>query len=122
MRRSSDDIAAFLTAQAERMRLTPTPCEQRLWERLEPLGFIRQRPYIGQTKNGLGWTYILDFYKPYNRVAIEVDGGVHSKKRGRDRRRDTRLAVEGIRTIRVSNREVEHDLDGVVARIKAALE
>lgn len=120
MRRSPESTAAFLTAQAERMRLAPTPQEQAMWTQLKPLGFLRQYVYCGRTKNGGQWSYILDFYRAG--YCIEIDGGVHKRRRGRDRRRDTRMAADGIHTLRVTNREVEHDLDGVVARIKAALQ
>ena len=48
-----------------------------------------------------------------------LDGGVHKKKRGRDRRRDTRLATEGIVTVRVSNNEVLKHPDKKEPSIKA---
>lgn len=122
MRRSPDELAAFLTAQAERMRLAPTPSEQRLWERLEPLGFDRQVPIMGETKNGGTWSYIADFLHKYRNLIVEVDGGVHRKQKGRDRRRGARLVTRGFETIRFPNRLVASDLDGVVARIREALQ
>ena len=103
------------------MRLAPTTGESKLWERLEPLGFERQLPLGGQTKNGGIWMYILDFWHLKTNLVVEVDGGYHKKRKGYDRRRDTRLATAGLHTIRFTNREVDQDLDGVVARIVALL-
>ena len=73
-----------MTGIARRLRREMTPAERRLWEivRERKCGhrFYRQVP-AGQ--------YILDFYCPQARLAIEVDGGIHSlpdvEKRDRDR-------------------------------------
>jgi very-short-patch-repair endonuclease len=123
MKRSKSEIDAFLNARAEEMRRYPTEAEAALWERLRLIEFWKQQIDIyGQTKNGHEWAYILDFYDPVNKLCVEVDGLVHKRQRGRDRRRDTRLATIGIRTIRFTNREVLTDIDGVLAKIRAALE
>ena len=101
----------------------PTEAEALLWTRLEPLGFARQVPMSGFTKNQGEWSYILDFLSRRHGVSgwlcVEVDGGVHSKQKGRDRRRDTRLATIGIKTIRFTNKEVLKDLEAVISRITA---
>lgn len=109
----------FIQAAAERMKLSPTKAEARLLGALAPLGFLRQWPIaVPRLKHPERVDYlILDFFHEKWRLAVEVDGGVHARQRGRDRRRDTRLATLGIRTLRVTNREVERDLDAVVARI-----
>lgn len=114
MRRSREETAQFLAIQAERMRHNPTPAEAKLWEKLKPLGWKRQYEITGETKNGGRWAYILDFYHPRTRICIEVDGGIHKKHRGRDRRRDTRLATIGIRTLRITNRQV---MDGTAESV-----
>lgn len=101
----------------------PTDAEALLWTRLEPLGFSRQVPISGHTKNSGEWSYILDFLRSSRKtpgwLCVEVDGGVHSKQKGRDRRRDTRLATMGIRTIRFTNKDVLKNLDAVVSQITA---
>jgi len=63
-----------------------------------------------------GWYYILDFYHAGAQLCIEVDGGIHKKQKGRDRRRDTRLATMGIKTLRFDNWQVFEKLKGVRAR------
>ena len=52
--------------------------------------------------------FIVDFYCPSLRLAIEVDGSVHrgTEAEARDRDRDHHLAATGIRVIRLSNDQV----------------
>jgi very-short-patch-repair endonuclease len=50
-----------------------------------------------------------------------MDGGSHRDRKGRDRRRDTRMALQDVRTLRYSNHRVLTDLDGVVAEIEEAI-
>jgi very-short-patch-repair endonuclease len=125
MRRSEVETAVFLDANAERMRHAPTEAERVLWEHLEPLGFQRQVEFTGCTKNGGMWQYILDFHWYRAGIGgglcIEVDGSSHRNRKGRDRRRDTRLATIGIRTLRLSNDEVLRDTAGSMAKIRTAM-
>ena len=122
-KRSSEARADFTCRAAERMIAEPTNAEALLWTRLEPLGFVRQVPMSGYTKNGGEWNYILDFLRSSRRASgwlcVEVDGGVHSKQKGRDRRRDQRLATIGVDTIRVTNKEVLTNIEAVVSLITA---
>jgi very-short-patch-repair endonuclease len=107
------------------MEANPTLAEEAMWKILEPLGFARQYVFTGVTKNGLEWSYILDFAIPLNpdvMLCVEIDGGIHKRQRGRDRRRDTRLAGEGIKTIRFTNREVLKDPSGIGFKIKFEME
>lgn len=82
--------------------------------RREALGvkFRRQHP-IGP--------FILDFYCPEQRLAVEVDGAVHDadEQAEHDRRRTRWLAGQGIRVIRCTNEEVRDSLDGVLAWIRS---
>ncbi len=50
--------------------------------------------------------YILDFYCPELKVAIEVDGQIHSLKQKSDRLRDAYLASEGVIVMRYSAKAV----------------
>jgi very-short-patch-repair endonuclease len=92
------------------MAAQPTPAEAKLWEILEPMGFGRQVVITVCAKNGGRFSYILDFAWPVivdvPKLCVEVDGGVHNRQKGRDRRRDTRLRGEGITTIRLKNKDV----------------
>lgn len=117
--RLPEDVDEWLAARAEELRgpLTMTPAERILWDQLKPLGFRAQVPYIAKTKNGGRYPYVLDFLSKDGRLAVEVDGGIHMRRRGRDRRRDTRLATEGVATIRFKNSEVLKNPQAVVEKI-----
>jgi very-short-patch-repair endonuclease len=85
--------------RARRMRQSLTGPEVGLWVRLRngQLGgfrFRRQHP-IGP--------YILDFYCPEVRLAVEIDGPVHSDpdQIRHDARRDEWLAMRGVRVLRI---------------------
>jgi very-short-patch-repair endonuclease len=84
---------------ARRLRRCLTGPEVGLWVRLrrrqlEGFRFRRQHP--------LG-PYILDFYCPEARLAVEIDGSVHGHpdQIRHDARRDDWLAERGIRTLRI---------------------
>ncbi len=64
--------------------------------------------------------YTPDFVCHRASLVIEVDGGVHERTDVAlaDLERDAWFAGQGYDVIRVTNREVESDLDGVVARIR----
>lgn len=127
--RSLEETREFLIRSADRMRLSPTPMEAVLLAVLGPQGFEAQYPVQGATKNEGAWAYVLDLYHPGAKLCIEIDGRQHYKKhgkhdvrlRGRDRRRDTRLAQLGILTVRVTNRDVRDGLHQVTEHIERLL-
>ena len=110
------------TARARRLRRDATRAERKLWcvlQRAQLLGlsFRRQHP-LGK--------YILDFYCPVIRLAIEIDGGQHNQRRqqARDKRRSLSLQEKGISILRFWNNEVLQNLEGVweeIERTAAAL-
>ena len=116
---SEGETKRFLHQRAAEMRRWPTPAERKLWEMLAPLGFVRQAPVIASRK-GATFPYILDFYHPGARLCVEADGGVHERMRGRDRRRDSRLALMDIRTLRFSNGRILEEPARVLAEIREA--
>ncbi len=94
---------------ARRLRKTMTPPEVLLWLKLRafrPDGprFRRQHPF---------GPYVLDFYCPAIRLAVEVDGYVHGTGDvpERDERRDAWLAEKGVRVLRISASDVTADPD-----------
>ncbi|MGN6123758.1 MAG: endonuclease domain-containing protein [Sphingomonas oligoaromativorans] len=88
--------------------------EVRLWTILRSrpggLRFRRQHP-IG--------AYVIDFYCPQARLAIEVDGIAHDMGDApeRDARRDAWLAGQGIATLRISASDVLKETEAVVRLI-----
>ena len=109
MKRMAQETREFVQGAADFMLSNPTEAERAMWDILKPLGFWAQWPIFGATKNGGRWQYVLDFYHMDLNLCVEVDGGIHKRQKGRDRRRDTRLKGEGIRTFRWTNREVLRD-------------
>ncbi|MBL8380625.1 MAG: DUF559 domain-containing protein [Burkholderiales bacterium] len=107
-------------AAADTRRLAPTPAEAELERILRELGggalageFRREWP-IGD--------WVVDFYIPMVRLAIEVDGGYHrapSRRRADlTKRRD--LEARGIVVLRLANAEVFGDRERLLTRLRAA--
>jgi len=63
--------------------------------------------------------YILDFYCPKHRLAIEVDGEIHARgdQPLRDAARDAWLSRQGILVLRLPAAEILADLEAVVRHI-----
>ncbi|NJC41585.1 very-short-patch-repair endonuclease [Brevundimonas alba] len=101
--------------RSRRLRATPTFTEEKLWKSLRTLAirFRRQAP-IGPC--------VVDFACHRARLVIEVDGGVHSlpEVAVRDLGRDEWLAAQGYRVLRFTTRQVEDDIESVLASIRAA--
>ena len=99
------------TAFARRLRSTLTPPEARMWVRLrvrdnDGITFRRQHP-IG--------SYVLDFYCAQAKLAIEVDGSIHTidAQIRKDEVRDAWLLSQGIETIRIPAIEIMRDPDEI---------
>jgi very-short-patch-repair endonuclease len=67
--------------------------------------------------------YVLDFYCPAARLAVEVDGAVHglADKAASDAVRDQWLAGRGVRVLRLPATDVLRNMDDVWRTIEAAL-
>jgi very-short-patch-repair endonuclease len=104
--------------QRRELRRNQTKAEEILWNeiRARKLGVKFRRQY------GIG-PYILDFYAPSIKLAIEADGGIHLKKEVqiKDRNRDAFLNRNEIRVLRFKNEEIENELDMVLSKIKIKL-
>ena len=102
---------------AEHLRKNPTPQEKKLWRRLKqsrlgvPLEF--QAVIAG---------YIVDIYFPSARLGIEVDGPVHDNRKEYDEQRESHLKRHGIDLLRVSNEDVDTDLNSVVRLVRGCLD
>lgn len=96
------------------LRANQTEAEKILWDRLrgrklEKCKFWRQYS-VGP--------YILDFYCPQIRLAIEVDGSQHDDAIEYDKEREEYLAGHDIKTIRFKNEDVVNHLDDVINKIR----
>jgi very-short-patch-repair endonuclease len=101
------------------LRKSQTDCERIVWNVLrnkqcKGLKFFRQFS-VGP--------YILDFYCPAIRLAIELDGGQHAgEQKEYDQIRTNYLKANNITELRFWNNEVLENLDGVYEKIEEACE
>ena len=101
---------------ARELRTHQTPAEVMLWDalrnrRLAGLKFRRQHP-VGP--------FILDFCCPELRLAIELDGAVHTTQREHDAEREELLSAAGYTILRFPNEAIQHDLPAVLETIRNA--
>jgi very-short-patch-repair endonuclease len=105
------------TERAHKLRREATDVERWVWQRLrraqiDGASFRRQHP---------AGNYILDFYCPALRLAIELDGGQHATAVQRDRVRDAWLSRQGVTLLRFWNSDVIGNLSGVMEVIAAKI-
>ncbi len=106
-------------AARQHLRRAATPAERALWLGLrgERLGVRFRR------QHGVG-PYILDFYCPAARLAVELDGAVHDAPGARaydDARTQWLWDTHRIRVLRFENRLVFEQPDDVLAAIAQAV-
>ena len=101
--------------RARALRGNMTEAEKVLWGALrrDALGARFRRQVVFDR------SWILDFYAPSAKLAIEVDGGQHSE--GADRARTAYLASRGVTVLRFWNNEVLENLEGVCMAVDAVL-
>jgi len=103
---------------ARQLRKRGTNSEVQLWKclRKKQLGydFHRQKP-IGN--------YIVDFYCPCLKLAIELDGYSHQfdKTRKKDKDKEEYLTKLGIKVLRFTDEQVLNNTDGVLKEIAKAI-
>lgn len=108
-----------LKGRRQELRGNATPHERLLWERLRKnrLGVkFRRQASLGN--------YVVDFYCPKRRLAIELDGAHHAapEVRAYDENRTQYLVSLGVRVLRFGNHEITADIENVCLRIAIALE
>jgi very-short-patch-repair endonuclease len=104
-----------LKQRRRELRQNQTEAEKKIWSclrngQLHGLKFFRQYS-VGP--------YIIDFYCPKLRLAIELDGGQHAQddKRQYDAERSAYLNKQLIDVLRFWNHEVLGDIEAVLGRV-----
>jgi very-short-patch-repair endonuclease len=107
-------------SRARYLRKNATHSEKILWRHLRNRNFTN---YKFRRQHPIG-RYIVDFYCPEARLAVELDGGGHdhSRMQMHDRDRTEFLATEGIAVLRFWNHQVREELDSVLQAILFILE
>ena len=100
---------------ARSLRKNMTDSEKLLWSKLRKkqilgIQFYRQKPIAN---------YIIDFYAPKIKLAIEIDGSQHyeTNHKQKDEERDCYLGKLDILVLRFNSREVLKNIEGVVEKI-----
>ena len=113
-------MAKFKTIiKARYLRKEDTGTEQILWKVLrnnnQGVKWRRQHPVD---------MFILDFYAPSIKLAVELDGSTHNIKETKeyDKIRTEYLESKNINLIRFWNSEIENNLSGVLDKIKKLTE
>jgi len=101
---------------ARKLRRAMSLPEVLIWQRVKGgqtgLKFRKQHPIGG---------YVADFYCAAGRAVVEIDGAAHEQEHAmaHDARRDTFLADNGYRVLRVTAADVLRDADAAVLGIVA---
>ncbi len=97
------------------LRIEQTEAEKFFWSRIWNRQFYGMKFYRQYSAG----PYILDFYCPKLKLAIELDGGQHSHddKRAYDFVRTSYLKTHGIDVMRVWNHEVLQNSEGILDRL-----
>jgi len=105
-------------AKRTALRRNATAAEQQLWQHLRrrQLGNKFRRQYSVDA-------YVLDFYAPRAKLAIEVDGDSHFKPQALDYddQRTVHLNRFGIEVLRFTNRDIFDNIEGVLDIVAAAV-
>ena len=105
------------TRRARALRTHQTDAERTLWGMLrgkQLAGYKFHRQFVISPS-------IVDVVCLERRLVVEVDGAQHAERAEKDRHRDRRLADEGFRVLRFSNREVLTEVKLVAETIERAL-
>jgi very-short-patch-repair endonuclease len=109
-----------LKTKRRKLRKNLTDAEKVLWK------FLRNRQLDGfkfYRQFSVG-SFILDFYCPDRKMAVELDGGHHAETRQEmhDGRRTNYLQSKNIHVLRFWNNEVLKNTEGVAEKIREELD
>ena len=94
---------------AKNLRKRATPQEKHLW-----YDFLNNYEIKFQRQKAIG-EYIVDFYCPSLKIAIEIDGRQHYSKQGleNDKIRTEEISKQGVQIIRITNRQIDKDFNWI---------
>jgi very-short-patch-repair endonuclease len=107
----------YLKTFRKELRNNLTPAEAKFWKAIQNKN-LEGRKFRRQHSVG---NYVLDFFCPSEKLAIELDGEVHFGNVAREYDYERRLFLEnyGIKVLRFENKRVFEDLEWVLAVIKS---
>jgi len=100
------------------LRNRPTEAEHLLWYQLRGAQLDGRK---FRRQHGIG-PYIVDFYCPEEKLAIELDGDIHREPevKAHDEIRDRFLTERGIRVLRFGNEQATGDPYWMLEKIRSA--
>lgn len=106
-------------AKRQRLRNNATEAEKVLWL------YLRKRQANGykfRRQYSIG-AFVIDFFCPRLKLAIEVDGGIHLKEdvKAYDKERERIIRSVGIEFLRFTNKQITHRLSKTLKIIKAKI-
>ena len=106
-----------LVKNAQILRKEMTKEEKHLW-----YDFLKKLPIQVKRQKNIE-NYILDFYIPAHKTAIEIDGIQHTSEEGRtqDEKRDMVLSSYGIKVLRFKNTDINNNFLSVADEILKVL-
>ena len=106
-----------LVKNAQILRKEMTKEEKHLW-----YDFLKKLPIQVKRQKNIE-NYILDFYIPTHKTAIEIDGIQHTSEEGRtqDEKRDMVLSSYGIKVLRFKNSDINSNFLSVTDEILKVL-
>ena len=100
------------------LRNSATPQEIILWSKVRK----SQLGYKFRRQHSIG-SYIVDFYCPTKKLAIELDGSQHKQEKNKEYDADRSKNIEslGITILRFWNNDINKNIEGVIIKIKKYL-
>ncbi len=104
-----------LKQRRRELRRNQSDAERALWAKVRNKQFFGMK-FFRQYSIG---SYILDFYCPTVKLAVELDGGQHNQSDNReyDAARSEYLKTQGIDVMRFWNNEVLLDIESVLSKL-----
>jgi len=102
---------------ARMLRKEQTKAEKIIWEflRKRKLQYKFRRQHVIEG-------FILDFYCHELKLGIEIDGGIHNKRKDYDRVRQEIIEAKGISVVRIKNEEISRNNKLVISRLKELID
>lgn len=103
---------------ARTLRKEQTKAEKIIWELLRKRKFMNLKFRRQHVIEG----FVIDFYCFELKLGIEVDGGIHMKRKEYDKIRQEIIESEEISIIRISNQEIAEDKKAILKKLKKAID
>jgi very-short-patch-repair endonuclease len=98
---------------AGNLRYESTPEEKKVWNALRNRKFHNYKFRRQHVIEG----FVVDFYCQKLRLAVEVDGKIHERQKEYDELRQQLIEEKGIKFIRITNEEINKDIEIVFSKI-----